>query len=105
MPRDRFVSVGASYDGGVIRTKPLHLSGNDLRINAKSDFGEIVVEVLDVKGNRIAKSKAITRDSLDTVVDWETGSLNDVNVPIVLNITLKNAFLFAFWSTNQSPGS
>ncbi|MFH1920745.1 MAG: hypothetical protein ABIP48_12755 [Planctomycetota bacterium] len=102
MPRDRFVSVGASYDGGEIRTKPLQLRGNDLHINAKSDFGEIVVEVLDKMGNQIAKSKAIRCDSLDTVVDWETGSLNGVNGPIVLNITLKNAFLFALWSTNPT---
>ena len=103
VPRDRFVSVGASYDGGEIRTRPLQLRGNDLHINAKSDFGEIVVEVLDEAGNRIAKSKAIRCDSLDTVVDWETGSLDGVIGPIVLNITLKNAFLFALWSTNPSP--
>ena len=98
VPRDRFVSIGASYDGGEIRTRSLRLLGNSLHINTKSDFGEIVVEVLDANGKRIAKSKAISCDSLDTVVDWEAGSLNDVKGPVALNITFKNAFLFAFWS-------
>jgi len=92
------VSLGASYDGGEIRTKPLRLGDGDLHINAKSDFGEIVVDVLDTKGDRIASSKVIRCDSLDTVVDWEDGSLENVNEPVVLNFTLNNALLFAFWS-------
>ena len=97
--RDRFVSLAASYDGGVIRTKPLRLPGGDLHMNAKSDFGEIVVEALDDKGNRIARSKTIRCDSLDTIVNWEDGGLEDVDGPVVLQFTLKNALLFAFWST------
>jgi len=92
------VSLGASYDGGEIRTKPLRLGDGDLHINAKSDFGEIVVDVVDIKGGRIASSKVTQCDSLDTVVDWEDGSLENVNEPVVLNFTLNNSLLFAFWS-------
>src|SRR5262245_16802152 len=41
IPRDRFVSLEASFDGGEVRTKPLHLKGKQLHLNAESDFGEI----------------------------------------------------------------
>ena len=99
VPRDRFVSVGASYDGGQIGTKPLRLCGKELHLNAKADFGAIVVEALNMKGERIARSKPVERDGLDITVDWEQGSLEETRGPVVLNITLENALLFAFWIT------
>lgn len=97
--KDRFVSLQASFDGGVIVTKPLKLAGSDLHVNAKSAFGEIVVEVFDLEGNSIARSKTIRSDSLDIVVDWKRGNLKGVNAPVVLRFTLKNAYLFAIWCT------
>jgi hypothetical protein len=97
--KDRFVSLQASFDGGEILTKPLKLTGSNLHINAKSDFGEIVVEVLDVAGNSITRSKTIRSDSLDIVVDWKRGSLKGVKDPILLKFTLENACLFAVWCT------
>jgi hypothetical protein len=63
----------------------------------KSDYGEIVIDVLDLNGDRIARSKAIQSDSLDAQVDWETGNLDDVRQPVILKIMLTNALLFAFW--------
>jgi hypothetical protein len=97
--KDRFVSLQASFDGGEILTKPLKLTDSNLHINAKSDFGEIVVEVLDVAGNSIARSKTIRDDSLDIFVDWKRGSLKEVKDPVLLKFTLKNACLFAVWCT------
>jgi hypothetical protein len=97
--KDRFVSLEASYDGGQILTKPLKLIGRNLHINAKSDFGEILIEVLDLAGNSIARSKTIRSDSLDILIDWKRGSLKDVKAPVVLRFMLKNACLFAVWST------
>jgi len=96
---DRFVSLQASYDGGEIFTKPLRLAGSNLHLNAKSNFGEIVVEVLDLAGNSIAKSKTIKSNSLDIAVDWKRGSLKGVEGSVVLHFTLKNACLFAMWCT------
>ena len=97
--KDRFVSLQTSFDGGEILTKPLKLIGSDLHINAKSDFGEISVEVFDLAGNSIASSKAIRTDSLDIVVDWKRGSLEGLDSPVILRFTLKNACLFAVWCT------
>jgi len=97
--KDRFVSLQASFDGGQIFTKPLRLLGSNLHLNAKSDFGEILVEVLDTAGNSIAKSRSVRSDSFDIVIDWEHGSLRSLPAPVVLRFTIKNACLFAVWCT------
>ncbi|HUS71547.1 MAG TPA: hypothetical protein VMY06_00665 [Sedimentisphaerales bacterium] len=97
--RDRFVSLQASFDGGRILTKPLMLLGSDLHVNAKSEFGEILVEVFDLAGNSIARSRPVRSDSLDVIIDWKRGSLKGLKDPVVLRFTLKNASLFAVWCT------
>jgi len=94
IPRDRFVSLDASFDGGEITTKPLKLKGKRLHVNAQADFGEIRVEALDVSGKPIAQAKLIRRDSLDTLIEWTEGEIQET---VVLRITLKNACLYALW--------
>jgi hypothetical protein len=95
--RDRFVSLGASFDGGLIITKPVTLSGKTLHMNAKSDYGEIVVTVASQDGTPLAESKPVVCDSLDVPVEWETFSPEALESPVILRITLKNALLFALW--------
>ena len=95
--RDRFVSLGASFDGGEIVTKPLELKGNTLHLNAKSDFGAITVEILDKSGKTIARSKPVQQDALDIPVQWEEAGLANATSPVTLRITLRNALLFAIW--------
>lgn len=97
--RDRFVSLAASFDGGYLVTKPLKLKGGQLHVNAKSDFGEIVVEVLDASGQAIATSRPIRQDGLDVTVEWHNGGLAELASPVALRITLRNAHLFALWSS------
>ncbi|UCD30547.1 MAG: hypothetical protein JSV03_08795, partial [Planctomycetota bacterium] len=74
--RDRFVSLGASFEGGQIITKPLKLKGHTLHLNAKSDYGEIIVEVIAKDDTTVAKSRPLKCDSLDAVVEWEDGNLD-----------------------------
>ncbi|MFH1924236.1 MAG: hypothetical protein ABIP48_30655 [Planctomycetota bacterium] len=95
--RDRFVSMSASFDGGRIVTRPLKLEGQSLHLNAKSDFGQILVEVLDADGTTIARSEPIREDGLDVPVRWQEGDLKDLQSPVILRITLENALLFALW--------
>jgi len=95
--RDRFVSLGASFDGGTLVTKPLKLVGKTLHLNAKSDFGTILVEVLDPDGKVIARSRPIRGDSLDIPIEWETGDPGNHDGPVSLRITLNNALLYALW--------
>ena len=95
--RDRFVSLAASFDGGTLTTKPVRVTGRTLRLNAEADYGSIVVEVLDPTGQVRAKSKSWRQNSLDSAVEWETGTL-PVNEPVTLRFQLSNAHLFAVWS-------
>jgi len=94
IPRDRFVSLDASFDGGEIFTKPLTLKGKHLHLNANSDFGEINVEALTAAGQSIARSKPIHGDGLDLLVEWEGAEIKGA---VNLRITLKNACLYALW--------
>ena len=94
MPCKSGPSLDASFDGGEIVTKPIKPLGQRLHLNAKSDFGEIVVDALDATGNSIARSKPIHSDSLDTLVEWASGDLKGA---AALRFVLKNACLFAVW--------
>ena len=85
-------------DGGQIVTKPLKLAGKHLHLNARSDYGEIAIEVLDSAGQRVSTSRPICRDSLDTVAEWDGDPPEKTTGPVVLRITLKNACLYALWS-------
>jgi hypothetical protein len=96
---DRFVSLAASFDGGQIVTKPMEIKGKVLHLNATSDFGEILVEALDKDGRTVAESKPVQQDALDIAVEWKQGSLGGSESPVTLRITLKNAHLYAIWST------
>ena len=53
------------------------------------------MDVVDSNGQSISRSKPVTRDSVDTLVEWQTGDLNDPNGR--LRIMLKNACLYAIW--------
>jgi hypothetical protein len=97
--RDRFVGLAASFDGGEVVMRPVILAGKTLRLNAKADFGELVVEVTDGSGNSIAKSETIQQNGLDLPVSWKEGKLPEDGKPVTLRVTLKNACLFAMWSS------
>jgi hypothetical protein len=42
-----FASLPASFDGVPVTTKPFALNGNEFGVNAKADYGELTVELLD----------------------------------------------------------
>jgi len=96
--RDRFVGIEASFDGGEVLTKPLQILGKELHLNARADFGQIVIEATDRVGKLLAVSKPIKGDALDLLVDWEKPF--DLRIPVTLRIKMENAQLFALWSTN-----
>jgi hypothetical protein len=95
--RDRFVSLEASFSGGTITTKPLVMSGRNLHVNAKSDFGQIVVEALNEAGDIVAVSEPVVGDAVDLPVSWKSGDV-PVDQPVQLRLTLRNACLFALWA-------
>jgi hypothetical protein len=91
------VSLEASFDGGEIITRPMALGGNELHLNATSDFGEIVVEALDADGASMARSLPIREDSLDITVPWDGDGPWGIGGPLTLRFTLRNAQLYAIW--------
>jgi hypothetical protein len=96
--RDRFVALEASFDGGEILTKPVRMKGSTLHLNGKSDFGEIVVSIIDAHDEKLAESKPIRRDGLDIPVEWAK-PVRQIPDRVQLRIQLKNARLFALWTS------
>jgi hypothetical protein len=94
--RDRFVALEASFDGAEIVTRPVKLKGTTLHLNAKADFGEVIVELLNTEGNSLAKSKPIQHDGLDIPVEWN-GAVERPPEVLKVRIHFKNARLFALW--------
>ena len=97
---DGFCSMQASFDGGQIVTVPLILPKGDLFLNAKANWGEIVVEVLDSNGNVIdgMKSELIQSDRIRLPVKWPQGKTfaELAGTKVKLRFTLKNALLFSW---------
>ncbi len=97
--RGRFVSLEASFDGGMILTKPLILRGSQLFINANAEFGSIQVALLDEQGNQILgwQSTISGEDNIRIPVDFEQSSLADLaGRCIKIQFILENAQIFGF---------
>jgi len=94
--RDRFVALEGSFEKSSITTRPLKLGGSTLHLNAKANFGEIIVELLDNQGSSLVKSKSIAEDSIDIPVQWKT----DIKLPrnASLKISISNARLYSIWT-------
>ena len=99
--RDRFVSLHASFEGGVVETVPLLVEEAVIHLNAAARFGEIRVEAVDTTGATIARSEAIGTDALDIPVRWEEGGVDSDSGPIRLRIHLANAHLYALWCASE----
>ncbi len=101
VPRDRFVSCGASFDGGVILTKPLTGLGTSLHFNLEAAYGSVRVTLLDRHGKPLGTRFEIRADSLDETLDLAPDQLQAVRsgAPVSLRFNIYNARLYSFWST------
>ncbi len=61
--------------------------------------GPIVVEVRGASGETLATSRPIRADGLDVSVEWESGAMPEPETIVTLRITLRNARLYALWTT------
>lgn len=95
--RDRFVSLKASFEGGVIETVPVAMAGTAIHVNAANRFGTIEVEVLDAQTRLpVAGAFAAQEDALDIPLAWKDGTA-PAKGTYILRITLRNAGLYALW--------
>ncbi|MHC4797238.1 MAG: hypothetical protein ACYTF1_11400, partial [Planctomycetota bacterium] len=100
--KDGFASLDAKRDGGEFSTKRLKGAKGPLRINYKTTWGSLKVEVLDTDGNVLTgysrdDCNALQGDSIDQVVTWGTSTELPANVdPLRLRFVMKNASLYSF---------
>ncbi len=67
---DGFASLAASFDGGRVTTRPFALNGSELWVNAKVDYGELTVELLD--GEEKPTPRCVAEDGVAIPVRWRT---------------------------------
>jgi hypothetical protein len=102
---DGFASVESGYEGGSVTTKPFLFQGSSLRVNAKANFGQITVEVLDDKRNPIAgftreECAPARADSTDQHIQWAKSSISSLRgKPIRLRFEVRNARLYSYRSS------
>ena len=83
-------------------TKSFRFTGSTLKLNAKADFGEVAVEVLDEKGTVVPgfkreKCEPMHADNLEHAIRWKGASLGDLQgKPVRLRFYLVNARLFSY---------
>jgi hypothetical protein len=89
-----FASISAGYAGGEVLTRPLVLTGGELRLNySTSAIGSIAVTVQDETGVILAQSGPVFGDELDAPV-LDVSAL--AGSPVRLRLELKDADVFAF---------
>ncbi len=104
-----FVSVHAGYSTGEIITKPIQVSGDNLKLNfSTSAIGSIAIELLDdsgekIKGFSIADMDLIFGDSLSRTIKWKYGSnLAKLKGKLVcLRFVMSDADIFALRFTDH----
>ncbi len=101
--RDGFVSLSANHPPGKMTTRLLTFAGETLEINADSEKGSIVVEILDDQGRPIAgftkeDCVACSRDAIRGRIEWKSGkSTGELQgKPIRLVFHIESAKLYAF---------
>lgn len=97
---DGWCSLQSSFDGGEVITKPVILPEGELFINAKSDWGEIVVEFLQPDGDEIEgmRSTPVKADGVSLHVQWPNDNSLErlAGKPIRLRFTIKNGLLYSW---------
>jgi hypothetical protein len=100
---DGFASMEASYDGGTLITRPYVMAGDSLSLNLKSDYGRVLVELLDldnkpVRGFTDEDCVPIQADGVDVRAKWKNcESLGELeNHPVKIKFSLFNARLYSY---------
>ena len=112
MRLDGFVSFGSTHyaQRASIRTQPLVMSGDELRVNVDSISGAMWVAIMDptsqdpgsedlavFAGFGLNQSIVLSTNSINATVSWTNASVSSLaNKPLVLHFELMEAELYAF---------
>jgi hypothetical protein len=100
---DGFASVSASYEGGQLTTRLLRAEGEELQLNLKADYGQVLVECLDeenrvIDGYSSEDCAPLSVDAVAAPVRWQgqpgLGPLREG--PFKLRFHLHNARLYSY---------
>jgi len=110
--RDGFASMDATGMQGTLTTRPVRYSGKHLFVNVDSLAGELLVELLDEKGNAIpgftkADALPVRADNTLQQVEWKSGA--DISrfakKPIRFRFHLREGSLYSFWVSPDESGA
>jgi hypothetical protein len=100
---DGFASMEASFDGGTLITRPYVMAGDILSLNLKSDYGRVMVELIDIDNEPVRGFSGedcvpIQADGVDVRVKWGNGrSLEELeSQPVKIKFSLFNARLYSY---------
>lgn len=98
---DGWCSLATGFDGGTVTTAPVMLPEGGLYINARADWGEVTVEILDEAGGSlsgVSPSAPVSSDGVRVPVRWPGNGAPawPVDRPVRLRFTLRNAHLFTW---------
>ena len=97
---DGWCSLEASFDGGELTTKPVVLpeGAETIKLNAKADWGEVVVEILNEDGDVLSSSAPVRGDGIEMMTVWPEGPGPGAfaGKPARLRFTAKNALLYSW---------
>ena len=102
--KDGFVSLRGEATGGLLRTKPLLFSGNQLILNVVAEeMGTVRVELQDaeterpIEGFSLAECEPLQGDAIEMAVSWKGGALSEIAGKAVrVRLEVKQADVFAF---------
>ncbi|HVT27133.1 MAG TPA: hypothetical protein VHE81_03860, partial [Lacipirellulaceae bacterium] len=101
MKRDRYVALAPHHDEGTLLTRPFHLPGGRLTINADANRGEIQVRLVGSDAKVIPSigelaAKPIRGNVLAGEVQWQTSPGALRGQVVRLEMRARNASLFGF---------
>jgi len=104
MRLDGFSSLSAGFGGGEMLSKPFTFDGKALELNySTSAAGEILVEILDVNGNKIPgyskeECQPVIGNEISRTVYWnDSDDVSELSgTPVRMRVYLKDADLFSF---------
>ena len=109
---DGFVSLKGGIEWGSVLTKPVQVTGSELRVNANAWRGRVKAEILDPSEDKVLPGFGVddcvpvVADNIDAPIRWngksDLGELDGKTVRI--RFSLWQSELYAYWFTDSVEG-
>jgi len=110
--RDGFASMDAGPKEGTLTTRPVRFQGRHLFVNAAAEGGELLVELINSRGDTIApfsreNCEPVRTDRTLQPVRWKgAADLSSLaGQPVRCRFSLRNGQLYSFWVSPDKSGA